>query len=80
MELPLFHVTRPPLEKDLPQPQLLTTRGWIRRPPRTAKALALCQFSVRPHLRHWQQHCSRGVPKPDQLQDSAHSLSRGIFF
>ena len=37
-------------------------------------------LSVQPHLRHWQQHCSRGVPKPDQLQDSAHSLSRGIFF
>ena len=58
MELPLFHVTMSPLEKELPQPPLLTPQGRIHHPPFKAKTLALCQCSGRPHLRHGHHDCS----------------------
>lgn len=72
MELPLFHVTMPPLEKEGPATASATHLAGLDPAPATRSQ---DPGSVRARLRHWRHHCSRDVPIPDQLQESSHSLS-----
>lgn len=72
MELPLFHVTMPPLEKEGPATASATHSQGLDPPATRSQDPGSARGSSQTHWRH---HCSRDVPIPDQLQESSHSLS-----
>lgn len=84
MELPLFHVTMPPLEKELPLLISATHPPGLDPPPtiqgQDPGSVPVLRASSSQTLAPPLQPIGTTVPIPDQVQANPHSISHGIFF